>query len=183
MPLYRIRRMGSQFATTGIGVMPPDELRHEEGIFERCSKLVPGQVIDLPASHDLAVHKLIEQVSGPEDDEIVRPWVFESAEQALLSDPNRTHLTLDQIRDGIELTHGATHNRRTEATDRGAPIKSTTRIPRHIAPVEDDENAARSQNRVSRDIKDELTPVDEDGEAPAPRMSEVRQARRPRGRQ
>ena len=138
----RIRRMDLQWSTCGIGIMPPPERRGEEGILTLCAKLVPGQVVALPANHDLTRHMKCEIVRGPERDEFVRPWVFDSQEHAIMADPSRSQLSASQIADGLNLIAGAVHNRMTTHEQHG----DEEPLPFEHGPSFPDENYSRSRN-------------------------------------
>lgn len=162
--LVRIRRMDLQWATCGIGIMPPAERVNEEGIFTLCSKLVPGQVVSLPFDHDLTWHPKCEIVRGLERDEFVRPWVFESQEQAVMADPSRSQLSASQIADGLNMVDGAVRNRMVAhgANDGDGGV----RMP---APFDDgNSGSSRPRNAHMRD-------TDGGSDTPAP----VRRAGRP----
>lgn len=115
--LIRIKRFGNQWATCGVGIMPPNGRESEDGIWDICPKLVPGQVVELPEDHDLItdpntgdMNELIEIVQRPAKDEIIRPWVFKSSEDAILADPVRGNRNIDEIRAGLAMTQSAIEN-------------------------------------------------------------------------
>lgn len=191
--LIRIKRYGAGgWATCGVGVRPPEHLVGEPSMKRLCPKLVPGQCIELPVGHPLLKQtKLIERVDEPEDDEFVRPWVFNTAEEAAMADPSRSRMGADQIRDGLALADGAIEGR---AREHKKLVKEQKASKRKKAPVEpeeydepdedpiygddgdepdfesEDEVATRASNRVKRSVKDEARPVEDDeDEAPAPR--------------
>lgn len=107
MVLVRIKRLGKHFASCGVGVRPPEDMIGTPGIKRRCPKLVPGVLIRLPISHNLLNQPTVEIVRRAEPDEIIRPWVFDSAEAAVLANPHKTHLTHDQIESGLMMKEGA----------------------------------------------------------------------------
>lgn len=171
----RIRRMGAQFATCGVGIMPPKDRMHEPGILDLATKLVPGQVVELPSDHDLTSHPVCELVRGPEADEFIRPWVFESAEEAVMADPSRSGLDANQIANGLALTRGATYKQR-EALEERQRVAREIYDDENEEPVQDfpDENLRRSQNREAGDIYADAVSVRDDEPAetddePAPR--------------
>lgn len=198
--LVRIRRMGSQWATCGIGVYPPKDRVRDPRMKALCPKLVPGQCRRLPADHPIlrrANAKLVEIVSAPEPDEFECPWVFETVEDAVRANPSKSHLTADQIAEGLALTEGAQFNQKKKVEDRQraarevyedeTPVKLRGEKGRVQDELEDDGedeleddgdgltedvNAKRSQNRHVREDDDEKPAEDE--EAPRPRR-----ARRP----
>lgn len=194
----RIRRMGGQWASCGVPVSPPDHLHGNPSAKHLCPKLVPGQVIEVPDDHNLLNQACVEIVRGLEKDEFLRPWVFPSAEAALLADPSKSHLGADQIASGLALAEGAQRKGRQLAEERQAlieanderPLRLATaadfaetaaRHPRASGPVDvygDDDYVPTTQNRVSRVDADEMR-GDED-ETPVQHAT-VRRSRSPRG--
>lgn len=185
----RIRRMGAQFATCGIGVRPPEHLVKDPTMKRLCPKLVPGQVIDLPRSHPLAhksKSKMIEHVEDLEDDEILRPWVFKSPEAAIAANPAKSRISIEEIRNGLAMTEGAhatsrektrqRHEEDLHDDDRDEPEESDYEDELES----DDEVAERASNRVSRDIKDDARPVtdDEDDQEEPEEEEEPRRGKR-----
>jgi len=110
--LLRIKRFGKEWATCGIGITPPPGQAHDPRMKRLCPKLVPGQVIELPADHPLVKKRcrLVEEVDGPEKDEFIRPWVFHSAEEAAMANPSKSRLGPEQILGGLTLREGAVKN-------------------------------------------------------------------------
>lgn len=175
----RIKRYGTnQWATCGIGIMPPPESVGDPRMKRLCPKLVPGQVIELPVTHPLVKKRcrLVEEVDGPEKDEFIRPWVFHSAEEAAKSNPSKSRLGPQQILDGLTLRDGAIRNApvRREKARKEAFENETWGEPEgvqeqpepeyeDIRPISEDERVKRSQNRAVRDEPEEVE------EAPAPR--------------
>jgi len=185
MVRVRIKRFGTQWATCGVGVRPPERLVGEPRMKRLCPKLVPGQIIELPATHSLLKQtKLIEIVQEPEADEFIRPWVFNSAEDAMLANPNKSRLGPEQIMTGLALSDGAISNQQRrlderqdarEAEEFDRPGTRKTFNEDHPEPdYEDDEDeledeatvARRAGNRVSRKVKDEAVPVEDDEDEP-----------------
>lgn len=85
----RIKRLGSQWSSVGVPFDPPSDRKGEQGIQYLCTKLVPGQVVELPDTHPILRSQHIEIVKGPEKDEFMRPWVFNSVEDAIRADPSK----------------------------------------------------------------------------------------------
>ena len=181
----RIRRMGSQWATCGMGVRPPEKLVGKPGMKRLCPKLVPGQVIELPQNHPLTKqHKLIEFVNGLESDEFLRPWVFPTQEAAMMANPTKSRMGADDIAAGLALVSGAQRERKGKLDERLAeqPLSADQMSPADAAdayddelrkqlaeaglaaePLEtDDELAARTQNRELADIRENARPVEDD---------------------
>lgn len=180
--LLRIKRFDKQWATCGVGIVPPPGMAHDPRMKRLCPKLVPGQVIELPVTHPLVKKrsKLVEQVDGPEKDEYVRPWVFHSAEEAALGNPSKSRLGPQQILDGLTLRDGAIENApkhrekaRKEAAGKeqfdrpddgyGDPADAPEPEYEDVRPISEDERVKRSQNRAVREEPEEPE------EAPAPR--------------
>jgi hypothetical protein len=171
--LLRIKRFGKEWATCGIGISPPPGMAHDPRMKRLCPKLVPGQVIELPASHPLVKKrcKLVEEVDGPEKDEFVRPWVFHSAEEAAMANPSKSRLGPSQILDGLTLRDGAIQNapvRREKARKEAVKeyeddaLEPEYEAPEQPEPEYEDvrlpdqaELKARSQNRAVRDEPEE----------------------------
>lgn len=116
--LVRIKRMGDQWATCGIGVEAPADMKDRENVYDLCTKLVPGQCIRLPDTHRLARHHLCEVVRRPEKDEFERPWVFKTAEHAMLADPSRAGLSADEIINALAMLDGAREHAEAAAESR-----------------------------------------------------------------
>lgn len=151
--LVRIKRFGTgqhtQFATCGVGIMPPADRVDEEGIFLLCPKLVPGQVVELPADHELIDHPTVEVVRSVAADEFLRPWVFESATDAEMANPSKSGLSVEQIKDGLAMTSYATQKRGEEAAIR-ASARAEAPAPINSAAPVTDENTSRARNRVTQ---------------------------------
>jgi hypothetical protein len=200
----RIRRMGKQWASCGVPVSPPDELRGQASAKRLCPKLVPGQVIEVPDTHNLLNQACVEIVRGIEPDEFLRPWVFKSSEEALLANPSKSRLGADMIAAGLSLAEGAQVKGRKAAEERQArqleeDRDDGSRTPRSrqaraeraaeleyddgtgdeaTRDDEDDDYQPTSQNRVTREDADELRGTDED----EPEDKPVRRGRQPRKR-
>lgn len=188
----RIKRFGSSWATCGVGVRPPENLVGDPRMKRLCPKLVPGQVIELPATHSLLKQrKLIEIVDEPDHDEFIRPWVFHSAEEAAMSNPSKSRLGPQQILDGLNLSEGAKSNQERKLEERRearemdeGPDRETLFNKQHGEPDYDDEdeNDRRASNRVSRKVKEEAQPVEDDDEdedeRPARRKPAAKTARK-----
>lgn len=156
MPLARIKRFGNQFASCGIPVRPPEDLVGQSGIKRRCPKLVPGQVINLPEDHTLFDQECIEIVRRVGHDEILRPWVFATADEAMRANPNKQGLTHDQIQGGLTMAQGAIDN----AERNRAKAKAAVEEFDVGEELEDPRRTAqRSRNRVAQDIYDDAKPV------------------------
>lgn len=188
--MVRIKRFGNQFATCGIGLRPPEHLISDSRMKRLCPKLVPGQVVTLPATHPLVTKrsKHVEIVHEIERDEILRPWVFTSPEAAVMANPSKSRLTADQIADGLALTEGALANapkhRRKAAKEKAEELAADDDEfdydafddvefddddPRRSDDEPDDEdNERRSQNREPRDIKKDAVPVEDDDDDDEP---------------
>ena len=186
--LVRIRRMGTQWATCGIGVRPPEDLIGSRGIKAKCPKLVPGQCRRLPRNHPILKpenSELVEIVSRPRNDEFECPWVFDSAEDAVRANPSKSHLSADQIAEGLALSEGAQVNQRKRLAEREraarevyedeTPLKIRRDDDEDEDELEDDGdglnedvNARRSQNKHLREDDEDGQPA-EDEEAPRPR--------------
>ncbi len=189
MPLYRIRRMGNQFESCGIGVRPPEDRIGQPAMKRLCPKLVPGQVIELPEGHTLATQRCIERVRRVEEDEILRPWVFKSAEDAAMANPAKSRLSADAITNGLAMVESA-QEKRQELADiaerkraEAAELKRAG-IERGYAPEQDDDEPEvdrRSQNRLTRDVYEDAEPV-EDDEPEAQEPEEEQPVRRSRSR-
>lgn len=161
MPLARIKRFGNQFASCGIPVRPPADLVGQSGIKRRCPKLVPGQVINLPEDHTLFDQDCIEIVRRVGHDEILRPWVFATADEAMRANPNKQRLTHDQIEGGLTMAQGAIDN----AERNRAKAKAAVEEFDVGEELEDERTVrARSRNRVSEDIYDDAKPVRDEPE-------------------
>lgn len=182
----RIKRFDKNWATCGIGVIPPAGLAHDPRMKKLCPKLVPGQVIELPENHPLVKKRsrLVEFVDGPEKDEFVRPWVFHSAEEAVLANPSKSRLGPQQILDGLTMREGAIENapkhrkkaREALAKEQGfGTEQSSGPEPEYEddAPLESQaEIAKRAQNRAPRDEAHE--PAED---APEPPRRRARRSR------
>lgn len=183
MPLARIKRFGNQFASCGIPVRPPENLIGTPGIKRRCPKLVPGQVIELPDDHSLFDQECIEIVRRVGHDEIKRPWVFATADDAMRANPNKARLSHDQIQNGLLMAEGAIEHadaNREKTRKRNAKRQEAEQFDDAEYELEPEERVSqRSRNRVSEDIYDDAKPVndeqDDEPEAeddePAPRSS------------
>lgn len=166
----------------------------------RCPKLVPGQVIELPANHNLARQPSIEIVRRVEKDEVLRPWVYDSAEDAVIGNPNKSRLSPDQIEAGLSMSAGAIANRESEYTERQKARSATKPVLDHVDEPEDEDdetgsvdepeddeedesedeeaNAKRSRNRATPDVYKDAKPIVEDEPEVKPA---VRRGRRSRG--
>ncbi len=107
MVKVRIKRMGKQWASCGIPVSPPENMRSNPGIKRLCPKLVPGQVIEVPDTHNLLNQDCVEIVRRLEPDEFLRPWVFRSAEDATMANPTKSRMGAQAIANGLNLAEGA----------------------------------------------------------------------------
>lgn len=194
--LVRIRRMGNQWATCGIGVRPPEHLVGDKRMKSLCPKLVPGQCRRLPRNHPILKpqnSELVEIVSRPRADEFECPWVFDTAEDAVRANPSKSHLSADQIAEALALTEGAKVKQSRELDKRQRAANEHTddyddrvRIRRDDMDDEgeleddgdgenEDVNARRSQNRHIRED-------DEEGEGQVSEETPPARRRRP-GRQ
>jgi hypothetical protein len=187
MVRIRIKRFGKNWATCGVGVRPPEHLVGDPRMKRLCPKLVPGQVIELPADHSLLTQrKLIERVDGPEHDEFMRPWVFKTAADAGMANPSKSRLGVDQIMTGLALADGAINNQGRKLEERKA-LQDDYRDSRpshedkvfnenepqpeyedeELEELEDEKTVAkRARNSVSRKIKTEAVPIEDDEEDP-----------------
>jgi hypothetical protein len=120
MVMVRIKRMGKQWATCGVPVSPPPELKGKPNAKALCPKLVPGQVIEVPITHNLLNQDCVEQVRRVEPDEFRRPWAFNSAEEAKMANPTKSKLGADQITMGLSLAEGAQRKGRKALAEREA---------------------------------------------------------------
>lgn len=204
----RIRRMGKNWATCGVPVSPPIELRRDPSMTQLCPKLVPGQVIEVPEDHNLLNQECVEIVRGLERDEFMRPWVFPTAEAAIMADPSKSMLTADAIASGLALAEGATMKGKKAVAEREAAQRTARVMPDEDAaskrkhreatyggergevmdPVDengeliDDDYMPNPRNRVSRVEADEMRGVDDaNGEETAEEIP-PRRRRTPRGR-
>lgn len=192
--LVRIRRMGDQWATCGIGLLPPSNMMGDPSMKRRCAKLVPGQVVRLPDDHPtLQNTKLVEIVTGLDDDEFMRPWVFSSAEAAKAADPSLSGMSAEHIAAGLAHTEGATFTQR-EALRKREDAKRAERLKpaadedfdldreedsseeeldeEALRPISERERDRRSGNRVRASDALKEDPADEEEEAaPAPSRS------------
>jgi hypothetical protein len=177
MVRIRIKRFGKNWATCGVGVRPPENLVGDPRMKRLCPKLVPGQVIELPADHSLLTQrKLIERVDGPEHDEFMRPWVFKTAADAGMANPSKSRLGVDQIMTGLALADGAINNqgRKKAARDAAKEAEDYDDEPQpdfedevELEELEDEKTVAkRARNSVSRKIKKEAVPIEDDEEDP-----------------
>ena len=195
--LIRIKRMGDQFSTCGIGIRPPERFVGNPSMKRLCPKLVPGQCVELPVTHPLVRKKSkhIEIVLEPEVDEVIRPWVFKSAEDAALANPSKSKLTPDQILQGLTLTEGAIGN----APEHRKKFQDEHRDDDDDDFYDDDDEdfeedlesddvvAKRASNRVMREEKEDARPVvdddddgdDDDDEAPPVRQTRRRTVKKP----
>jgi hypothetical protein len=144
--LVRIKRMGDQFATVGIGLgVPPDVSRDSPDypdIAARAAKLAPGQVVELPADHFLLkpLHKCLERVDGVEQDEVLRPWVFPDMESAIGANPWKSNMTREQVAESLALSAGAV-----ERAAAVAGARERGEEPEDLAPVLARRGRARMQ--------------------------------------
>jgi hypothetical protein len=177
MVRIRIKRFGKNWATCGVGVRPPENLVGDPRMKRLCPKLVPGQVIELPADHSLLTQrKLIERVDGPEHDEFMRPWVFKTAADAGMANPSKSRLGVDQIMTGLALADGAINHQERKKAARDAAKEAEDYDDEPQPEYEDEEEleeledektvAKRARNSVSRKIKKEAVPIDDDEEDP-----------------
>jgi hypothetical protein len=124
--MVRIRRMGEQWATCGIGIRPPESETRNPSMKGRCAKLVPGQVVELPRGHSILRNsKLVEIVDEPAEDEFLRPWVFSSIEAAHQADPSLSHMSAENIASALALTEGAAHKQRQALVEREESARET----------------------------------------------------------
>lgn len=139
-----------------------------------CGKLVPGQVVRLPANHStLKNTKLVEIVTRLEDDEFERPWVFDSIEQAKMSDPSLSNLPVEQIMSGLALTQGTAASQRRKLEEReaaklaeaegeddedGETVDSSAEEldDEALLPISERERQKRASNRLTLDEKEEI---------------------------
>ena len=178
MPLARIKRFGNQFASCGVPVRPPEHLVGRSGIKRLCPKLVPGQVIDLPEDHTLFNQEAIEIVRRVAPDEILRPWVFSSADAAVMANPSKRRLSHDQIMGGLAMADGALQNadRHREAMRKRkakeAAMEDEPDDGEEIELEPEERIVKRSQNREAAEVYEDAKAVsdEDDGEEdPAPR--------------
>ena len=187
----RIKRFGKEWATCGIGVIPPAGQAHDPRMKKLCPKLVPGQVIELPVTHPLVKkrNRLVEEVDGPEKDEFLRPWVFHSAEEAAMANPSKSRLGPAQILDGLTMRAGAIENapkHRRKAREKMAKEfggKTPSELEQEPEPVYDEDDAPmespeqvakRAQNRAPRDELPEKAEAPEVTETPRRRQRRSR---------
>jgi hypothetical protein len=168
MPLIRIRRMGGHFLTCGMNIGTPPGVDHVS-VSGRCPQIVPGQLVEVPDDHWTLDSPLLEIVRRPQADEFVRPWVFDSAESAVKANPSTSNLTVDQIREMLDMVDGAGQGGRERAA-------RATQTPMADAQSYDDDGYVPNPgNRVSRAEADELRG---DDEQPAPRRGRASRAER-----
>lgn len=185
----RIRRMGKNWASCGVPVSPPLELRRDPSMTQLCPKLVPGQVIEVPEDHNLLNQECVEIVRGLERDEFMRPWVFPTAEAAIMADPSKSMLTADAIASGLALAEGATMKGKKALVEREAaqrlprsPLLSSDVDEEHS---DDDDYQPNPRNRVSRSEANEMRGTDAVDDANGEETAEEippRRRRTPRGR-
>lgn len=144
--LARIKRFGNQFASCGVPLRPSNGLRVAKAL---CPKLVPGQVVELPEDSNTLMQDCIEVVRKVQSDEILRPVVFRTPEEAVMADPSRSGMRVDDIRAALQFAEGAKLNRRKFRQGEDADLPDE---------LSDDENARRSQNRMLREEKEAATP-------------------------
>jgi hypothetical protein len=141
---------------------------------------VPGQVIELPANHNLTRQPAIEFVRRIEKDEILRPWVYDTAEDAILGNPHKSRLSTDQIEAGLAMSEGAIANRAHELEDRERARSALGQKPvldddedevvsEEDAYEDEADNAKRSRNRTPSAIYDDAKPVEDEPAKPARR--------------
>lgn len=105
--MVRIKRMGAQWASCGVPVSPPEDMKGRPQIKRLCPKLVPGQVIKVPSDHNLLNQEAVERVRSLMPDEFLRPWVFKDAESAAMANPSKSRLGVAAIATGLALADGA----------------------------------------------------------------------------
>lgn len=194
----RIKRMGKQWAACGVPVYPPPHLQGKASAKRLCPKLVPGQVIEVPANHNLLNQDCVEIVRRVERDEFLRPWAFTSAEDALMANPSKSRLGADQIAAGLNLAAGARDKGRKALAEREAAREEAARLEReermtggradeddnfyeeikvrpkpHVFEDADDEEdqdsyEPRADNKLTQAEADELRGTPEDEEDEAP---------------
>lgn len=160
----RIRRMGKNWASCGVPVSPPIEMRRDPSMTQLCPKLVPGQVIEVPEDHNLLNQECVEIVRGLERDEFMRPWVFPTAEAAIMADPSKSMLTADAIASGLALAEGATMKGKKALVEREAAQRTAREMPDEDVGYNDasDDYMPNPRNRVSRVEADEMRQVSEE---------------------
>ncbi len=99
----RIKRFGDQWAACGIPLAPPKNRRHEPNIKYLCPKLVPGQVVAVDSDSNTLKQRCIEIVHQLEEDEIVRPLVFNSVDDAIRANPSSANFDPKNISNGMNL--------------------------------------------------------------------------------
>ncbi len=186
MPKYRIKRFGNQFASCGVPLRPPPELIGHPSAKRLCPKLVPGQVVDLPEGHRIEDNELCERVRRVERDEILRPWVFATAEDAKMANPSRSLLSVDAIEAGLALAEGAIEKRARDYQEREArraehAVQSTRARVAEVGdgdePLDDDDDyVPNPANRETADIYEDAR--DPDAEPDAENAKPERPARR-----
>lgn len=181
MPLVRIKRMGKQWATCGIQIRPPEDMIGSPGIKRRCTKLVPGQVVDLPKDHTIWNQgELIEQVRRVMPDEILRPWVFPTADAALAANPTKARLTHDQIQQGLVMAEGAIDNadyhREKARKERAGEADNEPDEDDYIELEPEEKTARRAKNRQTQDVYEDARPIEDDPEEPRSRSRGKRPA-------
>lgn len=181
----RIKRMGKYWASCGVPVSPPADRKGDPMMKRLCPKLVPGQVIEVPEDHNLLNQECVEIVRGLERDEFMRPWVFPTAEAAIMADPSKSMLTADAIASGLALAEGATMKGKKALVEREAAQRTARVMPdEDVADDLDDSEGytPNPRNRVSRIEADEMRGVDDaNGEETAEEIP-PRRRRTPRGR-
>ncbi len=193
MPLVRIKRMGNQFLSCGIMLRPPAKLIDKPNIKRLCPKLVPGQVVELPEDHNALNQDCIEIVRKVQDDEILRPWVFDNPEDALMANPSKSRLSHDDIVSGLAMAEGAVAN--ADEHREKARAKKLKKAERETEFDEDEdgepdidpnENLKRSGNRQRAEVYEDAKPVARSRPAPAPEpevpAAEAKVGRRTRNR-
>lgn len=179
----RIKRMGDMFAACGVGVRPPEDMVGTPGIKKLCPKLVPGQVIEVPANHNLLRQKCVEIVRDVERDEILRPWVFKSAADALMANPSKSRLGAEAIQASLALSQGAVDHqarklaarenaRENAGLDAAEPLAGARsgntlqdrlaarrQDPRYVQSVEDENAALRAQLEAAKAVASTSNPA------------------------
>lgn len=120
----RIRRMNEQFATIGISLGVPANVSRDSpeysDIAARAGKLAPGQVVELPADHFLVspLHHLLEVVERVGKDEVLRPWVFDTIEDATSANLWKSRMSQGDVENALAMSAGAVEKARLAAEAR-----------------------------------------------------------------
>lgn len=137
--LYRIRRMNDQFDTIGISLGVPPSVKRDSpeyaDVAARAGKLAPGQVVELPDDHFLVnpLHKCLEEVRRVGKDEVLRPWVFETIEDATSANLWKSRMSQGDVENALAMSAGAVEKARLAAEAREDAIADAIGDTQHAA--------------------------------------------------